>query len=123
MSDAVWCLVAEIPQKTDPPHRTKSEALWLSRFQPGAMIYCFPPLWSNWWRKNRVIGRANDRSRIITAVIPTGCLVNWRAELITDTEVIEHFWDAWDGSESSRAKAVAMADAMTYKGHKPTEGN
>jgi hypothetical protein len=87
---AEWALVANIAETTpygmDGLPRTGSK-----HFSPGTKVYCFPALWGDGYSSAKVIGRHRGSKEFVTLVIPTKYLVNPRAKVVYNPEVLRRY--------------------------------
>ncbi len=85
-----WALVANIATTTsfgmDGVPRTGSK-----HFSPGTKVYCFPALWGDGYSSAKVIGRHRGCKDLVTLVIPTKYLVNPRAKVVYNPEVLRRY--------------------------------
>jgi hypothetical protein len=110
--NTVWCLVANVSRDPHPEGTKRLMRLGTKHFASGELVYCFPPLWSDWTSRLRVIGRRKGGSRLVETVVSTKHLTDWRPERVSDPEVVEALWDSWDDTEESRDRAEKMAKTL-----------
>lgn len=59
------------------------------QFRPGAKVYCFPPLWSDGYISIKVIGKPRKSKKMITVVIPSKHITNWRKQKVYNQFIID----------------------------------
>lgn len=101
-----WCIVAQISADG-------SGADELARggrtFEPGAKVYCFPPNRGGAYETVKVIGPHRKSGKLTAAVVPARELNNWKAEPVTDSQVLQQISPPWDSSDVSKGVATGIA--------------
>jgi hypothetical protein len=59
------------------------------QFRPGAKVYCFPVLWGDGYDSIKVIGLPRKSKKMITIIIPSKHVTNWRKQKIYNPFVIK----------------------------------
>lgn len=85
-----WALVANIADQT-PHGMDSSTCIGSKHFSQGTKVYCFPALWGDGYSSAKVIGRHRGSKKFVTLVIPTKYLVNPRAKIAYNPEVLRRF--------------------------------
>lgn len=106
-SRGAWCLVARIACDGGAAEPASRGA---RTFEPGARVYCFPPNRGGAFESVKVIGPHRKTGKLTTAVVDARELQNWKAEPVTDSEVLEQVSPPWDSSEVSKGVARGIAD-------------
>jgi hypothetical protein len=83
-----WCLVGNV----------KMEYVWGEEkivrrgsklFPPGAKLYCFPSQWGDGYENIMVIGKPRRTGRLITIIMRSERIENWRVKKVYDKRVLE----------------------------------
>ena len=85
--DYIWCLVGNIADEIEFGEN-KELRKGNKQFRPGAKVYCFPPLWGDGYDSIKVIGLPRKRKKMITIVIPSKHVTNWRKQKVYNQFVI-----------------------------------
>lgn len=80
--DSQWCLVGNIGDAG------------LRHFQPGTKVYCFPALWGDGYEKVMVIGHHRGSHKLVTMIIDSASVTNWRAKVVYNPEVLRRLGEA-----------------------------
>jgi hypothetical protein len=102
----VWCVVANVREETPGGEGDRETRRGSKHFQPGAKVYCFPPLWGDGYQNVKVVGRHRGSHRYVTMVIDSQYLTNWRVELVYGPYVTREMKGYWDGTRKSRKLTV-----------------
>jgi len=102
-----WCLVAQL---TCDGTSADGASRWTRTFEPGAKVYCFPPNRGGAFESVKVIGAHRKTGKLTAAVIDARELQNWKAEPVTEPQVLEQIAPPWDSSEVSKGVAKGIAD-------------
>jgi hypothetical protein len=101
----IWCLVGNIvdehPYGDEPiiKHGTK-------QFAPNTKVYCFPPQWDNGYKRFEVIGKSRKRDTLITIILRSERIENFRLAHVYDPFVITKMLtsNGWDNSDNSKQR-------------------
>ena len=113
----VWSLVGNIIE--EHPWGEKGEIKNGTRhFPPGAKVYCFPSMWGDGYLNIQVIGKPRKTNKLITIVIPSKLVTNWRIQKVHDTYVISEMLKGygWDNSEQSKTRILEMLEFLLKRG-------
>jgi len=110
-----WCVVAQILE-----HGCGADGVTRGgrTFEPGAKVYCFPPNRGGAYETVKVIGPHRKTGKLTAAVVAARELQNWKAEPITDAQVLQQISPPWDSSDVSKGVATGIA-AWKTGGHWP----
>jgi hypothetical protein len=105
----IWCMVGNIVdehkfgENKEIRHGTK-------QFPAGAKIYCFPPLWGDGFENVKVVGKPRKKGKMITIVMRSELITNWRIQQVYDSYVITEMLTGfgWDNSERSKTGIEKM---------------
>jgi hypothetical protein len=93
-SDGVWCLVANVaPEQVYGQEHTVRPGT--KHFSPNTKVYCFPPAWGDGYENIRVIGRHRGSSRLVTLILPSRRLTNWRVKFVRHPHVVRQMHPGW----------------------------
>jgi hypothetical protein len=114
MSDQpfVWCVVANVTRELHPEGPDQELRLGMKRFAPGAKLYCFPISWGDGGKRLMVYGRHWGGTRLITAIVATKWLTDWRVKRVFNPALIERMKRRWGDSDEARTRTEAMADSF-----------
>ena len=102
-----WCLVAQVSDETAG---ADGVARGGRTFEPGARVYCFPPNRGGAYETVKVIGPHRRTGKLTAAVVAARELQDWKAEPVTEAQVLEQISPPWDSSEVSKGVAKGIAD-------------
>lgn len=83
----IWCVVANVTE-VQIFGETQETQIGTKHFSPGTKVYCFPPLWGDGYENIKVIGRHRGSRKLITMIIPSKRLENWRVKYVYHPHVI-----------------------------------
>jgi hypothetical protein len=101
-----WCIVAQI---SGDGQGVDSGTRGARTFEPGAKVYCFPPNRGGAYESVKVIGPHRKTGKLTAAVVPVQELANWKAEPVTEAQVLEQISPPWDSSDVSKGVAQGIA--------------
>ena len=105
----IWCVVANVVDE-----RTVGENSEIRRgtkhFPPGAKVYCYPPLWGDGYENIKVIGHHRGSHKLVTMVMPSKWLQNWRVKMVYSPRIVEQMGGHWDGSKDSEKAAANIVE-------------
>ena len=110
-SNEIWCVVANVVDE----HTVGQEKVvqrGTRHFRPGAKVYCFPPMWGDGYENIKVVGHHKGSHRLVTLVMPSRRLENWRAKVVYSPAIIKRMNRQWDGTQKSKELAVKIVEAM-----------
>jgi len=107
-SEGVWCLVANVAPKQvyGEEHNVR---LGTKHFSSNTKVYCFPPAWGDGYEQIRVIGRHRGSSRLVTLIMPTRRLINWRVKYVRQPYVVRHMYPGW-----TKERAEKMLTSLLF---------
>ena len=86
--DYIWCLVGNIVDDIEFGEN-KELRKGNKQFRPGAKVHCFPVLWGDGYESIKVIGLPRKSKKMITIIIPSKHVTNWRKQKIYNQFVIK----------------------------------
>jgi hypothetical protein len=106
-SEGIWCLVANVApeQVYTQEHNVR---LGTKHFSPNAKVYCFPPAWGDGYEQIRVIGRHRGSSRLVTLIMPSRRLTNWRVKYVRHPYVVRHMEPGWTKEQAEKMLASLL---------------
>jgi len=111
----IWCVVANVVNEHAVGERNEIRR-GTKHFRPGAKVYCYPPLWGDGYEKVKVIGHHRGSNKLVTMVMPSKRLENWRVKMVYSPSIIERMRDHWDGSRESENLAVKLVESLAGRG-------
>lgn len=107
----VWCLVGNIVEKHyfGEERQVKTGT---KQFAPNAKMYCFPTQWGDGYENIKVIGRPRNSRKLITVVMRSKYIKNWRIQKVFHPYIVEIMKKnyGWDDSEKSREDILKMLE-------------
>jgi hypothetical protein len=100
-----WCLVGNVVEE-HACGETKGLRRGSKHFAPGTKVYCLPPQWGDGYEKIVAVGIARRSRRLITVVMPSDQITNWRAKVVYKPAVMQRIrqirrqWKSRDEVES-----------------------
>jgi hypothetical protein len=84
------------------------------QFPPGAKVYCFPALWVDGYENIKVIGKPRKSRRLITVVMRSALITNWRLKKVYDPEVITLMLTqkGWTNADEDKMKIERLAASL-----------
>lgn len=108
----VWCVVANVALATRVGPGGAVVRQGTRHFSPGTKVYCFPPLWGDAYDLIRVVGRHRGTDRLVTMVVKSRHLREWRVKLVYSPGVIARLgdtWgDTWNGTDDAKSRAEEL---------------
>jgi hypothetical protein len=96
----VWCIVATV---VEDDGQGKAADL-----QPGAQVYCIPPMRGGAFESVEVIGPSRKSGKLVESVVAAADLTAWKAQNVTDATVVERISPPWDSSDVSQNVAEGI---------------
>jgi hypothetical protein len=96
----VWCIVASVVD-----HDTGNRP---GDLDPGAKVYCFPPMRGGAFESVEVIGPHRKTGKLAASVIAAANLTGWQALNVTDSNALQHIAPPWDSSHVSQRVAEGI---------------
>jgi hypothetical protein len=110
----VWCVVGNIAEDVVFGEENIIQK-GTKHFSPGTKVYCYPPLWGDGYENIKVIARHRGSKKFVTMVIRARWLVNCRAKLIYNPDVLNQISGVWDGSEDSKELAEELSQIINVR--------
>lgn len=107
----LWCVVANVVNE-HPVGENKEIKRGTKHFPAGAKVYCFPPLWGDGYQKIQVVGHHRGSHKLITLVMRSKLLENWRVKMVYSPQVIERLQEYWNDSAESKEMATNIVEEM-----------
>jgi hypothetical protein len=106
-SEGIWCLIANVAaeQIYGEQHEVR---LGTKHFSPNTKVYCFPPAWGDGYEDIRVIGRHRGSSRLVTLIMPSRRLVNWRVKYVCQPYVVRQMQPGWTKDQAEKMLASIL---------------
>lgn len=103
---SAWCIVAMVrPEPAGDGAASRGARL----FEPGAKVYCFPPVRGGAYESVKLIGIHRRTGKLMSAVLAASDLESWKAESVKDPEALQQISPPWDNSDVSRGVAEGIA--------------
>jgi hypothetical protein len=93
-TDSEWCLVGNVRAQTRHGRDGSDIQTGTKHFSPGTKVYCLPPLWHDGYEKIKVVGRHRGTRKLVTMVVKSDWITNWRAKVVYSPEVRRHLSQA-----------------------------
>jgi len=109
----VYCLVGNIvEERMDKSQHTIVKGT--KHFSPGAKVYCYPPIWGDGYENIKVIGRHRKSSKLVTMIIPSKHITNWRLKTVYDPFVVQQMEKngGWTNKESHKERIIRMLKSL-----------
>lgn len=110
LPENVWCPIANIVEERPYGPGDEMHLSGTKRFAPKAKVYVLEVF--RYGDRAEVVGRHRGSHRFIKSIVQTRVLTSCRAKLVYSPQVIRWLIDRWDGSETSRKNAEAIADRL-----------
>lgn len=109
----IWCLVGNVVEE----HEWGEEKIvrkGTKQFPPGAKVYCFPTLCGDGYENIKVIGKPRRSRRLITVVMRSALITNWRLKKVYDPEVITLMLTqkGWTNADEDKIKIERLAASL-----------
>lgn len=91
-----WYLVGNVVQEHEFGE-SKEIRHGSKHFTPGTKVYCLPVQWGDGYEKAIVVGIARGPRRLITVVMSTKLITNWRAQVVYSPAILSHLGNGHDG--------------------------
>lgn len=114
----IWCVVANVINE-HPFGEGKEIKRGTKHFPAGAKVYCFPVLWGDGYERIKVVGHHRGSHKLITLVMLSNLLENWRVKMVYSPQVIKRLQEHWDGSTESKEIAANIVAEMKNRTEKP----
>lgn len=118
--EPVWCAVANVVETRPYGPGGEAERSGTKHFSPGTKIYVRRFFWRKGGEQVEVVGRHRGSHQLVTMVIRSSWLTNWRVKLVYEPQVVSRLrtnpdevgFRAWDGSDESRKHAEEIVRAF-----------
>jgi hypothetical protein len=112
---SVWCVIANV---VDERHYGEDKEIkrGTKHFSSGTKVYCFPPLWGDGYKKIKVIGRHRYSKKLVTMVIRSKWLTNWRVKMVYSPQIVSQLKTHWDDSGRSKTLAESLVSGLNQRG-------
>lgn len=111
----VWCVVANVINE-HPFGEDREIKRGTKHFPAGAKVYCFPALWGDGYEQIKVVGHHRGSHKLITLIMPSKFLENWRVKMVYSPQIIKRLQEHWDGSIESKEIAADIVAEMKNRG-------
>jgi hypothetical protein len=124
-AEPVWCAVANIVEKRPYGHDGAEERAGTKHFSPGTKVHIRHVFWGMGGEQVEVVARHRGSSRVVTMVIRSTWLTQWRVKLAYDPKIAARLRAipdeagsssdgarAWDGTPESRERAKQIVRAF-----------
>jgi hypothetical protein len=112
----IYCLVGNVVEERFSKTEQKVYK-GTKHFSSGTKVYCFPPLWGDGYENIKVIGRHRNSTRMVTMIIPSKHVTNWRVKTVYHPFIIEqmsqnaHLYS----TESHKEDMLSLAASLNKK--------
>ena len=119
-----WCLVGNIVQKR--PYGEGGQELWqgTKHFAPHTKVYCLPPQWGDGYEKISVIGRHRGSKNLVTMVVKSIWITNWRAKIVYAPAVLRCIHiatqETWQRNWASQQEVEAYVVVLNQRAARTT---
>lgn len=96
--DKAWCIVARVGDARPAD----------GAFEPGALVYCMPPVRGGAFETVKVVGRHRKTGKLVSEVVPARDLEKWKVEVVSSREVLEQISPPWDSTGISQRVAEGI---------------
>ena len=86
-------------------------------FSPGTKVYCYPAQWGDGYEKIKVIGLHRTSKKLITIIIASKIITNWRLKTVYDPYIIKEMLEnsGWTNRESDKKDIIELAEALNKR--------
>ena len=119
---SAWCLVGNIVEE-HPFGEAKDILHGSKQFTPGTKVYCLPAQWGDGYENAVVVAIARGPRRLITVVMPTALITNWRAKAVYQPAVLERLrrgFDWFNRQWQSQAEVESLAAHLRERDASPS---
>lgn len=112
----IYCLVGNIVEER--LDKTSNKVVTGTRhFSPKTKVYCYPPLWGDGYEKIKVIGRYRKSARLVTMIISSERVTNWRLKTVYNPLVIREMTNnfGWTDKESDKKQINEMVQWLSKR--------
>ncbi len=111
--DFLWCLVGNIADEIEFGEN-KELRKGNKQFRPGAKVYCFPPLWGDGYESIKVIGLPRKSKKLITIIIPSKHITNWRKQKVFNPFIINTMIEnnGWNHGKDSKRNLDSLYNSI-----------
>lgn len=112
----IYCLVGNIVEERFDNNLNKV-VLGTKHFSPRTKVYCYPPKWGDGYENIKVIGKHRKSRRLITMIIPSKQVTNWRLKTVYNPFVIKEMTKNFGctDKESDKERINEMLQWLTKK--------
>jgi hypothetical protein len=105
----IYCLVGNIVEDGLDKNQNKGFK-GTKHFSPGTKVYCYPPRWGDGYERIKVIGQHRKSPRLVTMVIPSKHVTNWRLKTVYNPFIIKEMTEnfGWTDKESDKERISEM---------------
>ena len=110
----IFCLVGNIVEERYDKSQDKLFK-GTKHFSSGTKVYCYPPIWGDGFANIKVIGKHRKSSKLITIVLPSKYVTNWRLQKVYNPFVIREMTEnyGWTDKESDKEQINKMLVSLT----------
>lgn len=112
----IYCLVGNIVEERIDKTRNIT-VKGKKHFSPGTKVYCYPPQWGDGYEKVKVIGLHRNSHKLITIVMPSKHIINWRLKTVYHPLIIKEMkaTGGWLNKESHKEDILTMASSLNKR--------
>jgi hypothetical protein len=117
-----WCLVGNIVAEHQFGE-SREIRRGTKHFTPGTKVYCLPSQWGDGYEKVVVVGLSRGSRRLITVVMSSDLITNWRAKVVYKPAVMRRLRQGFNGKRhqwKSQKEVESYAEWMRRR-EKPVE--
>lgn len=111
----IYCLVGNVIKvKTS---LAEENLQGTKHFSLGTKVYCYPTQWGDGYEKIKVIGLHRKSKKLITIVIASKIISNWRLKTVYNPYIIKEMLEnsGWTDKESDKKNIIELAAALNKR--------
>lgn len=107
----IYCLVGNVIKNN---LATEENLRGTKHFSPGTKIYCYPPRWGDGYEKIKVIGLHRKSKKMITIIIASKTITNWRLKAVYNPYIIKEMLgnSGWTNKEEDKKNIIELARSL-----------
>lgn len=112
----IYCLVGNIVEERYSMREQKT-FIGTKHFSPCTKVYCFPPQWGDGYEKIKVIGKRRHSHRLITVIIASKYVTNWREKAVYKPFILKqmHQNARLHSTEDHKESLLSLAASLNHK--------
>lgn len=113
--ESQWCLVGNIIGERPAASNQDETESGSKHFAAGTKVYCLPPQWGDGYENIKVVGKHRGSRRLVTMVIKSKLVTNWRAKLVYSPDVLRRMTDAGHMWTSKKEVETMLKSILEYE--------